>query len=223
MTSETRRGLHRILANYTNLGSRLLIGFFILTPFILAWLGTEAFGLIALVGASVGFARLFEQMTTQSMIREIAAAHHSGDRERFLRTYNASFVVSGGVALLALGVFIIIFTVLPWLRIPSEWLVPARWFVAAQAVYTVLQVTLSPAYCTYRMKEQFWWFAMISIFERTTELASAVILAWGVNVHATDVALRAHGVLWSGLMLLVLFGAVAAPCCRTDDCCRDRG
>lgn len=206
--SEARRGIHRVLANYMNLMGRLLIGI-PLTPFLLAWLGTEAFGLIALVGASVGFARLFEQMTTQSMIREIAAAHHSGDDEQFLRTYNGSFVISAGVALLALIVFSGVYFALPFLKIREDWISPARWFVLSQAVYTICQVTLAPAYCMYRVKEQFWRFSIITILERATEMISALILAWGFLIRDDiPLAIRAHGVLWASLMLIVLVTAV---------------
>jgi len=199
--------MQRVLANYTNLVARLTIGI-ILTPFIVGWLGMEAFGLIALVGASAGFARLFEQMTTQSMIREIAAAHHSGDDERFLRTYNSSFVISIGVASLAFLVFLIVFLCLPYLNIRDDWLTAARWFVTAQATYTLAQVSLSPAYCVYRVKEQFWRFAVIMIAERATTLISAVILALGFHMEDIATAIRAHGLLWTGLLLLVLTIAV---------------
>ncbi|MEM7229986.1 MAG: hypothetical protein AAF432_14350 [Planctomycetota bacterium] len=208
MASEARRGLLRIGANYTRLVLWLSLGL-VLTPFMLWWVGTEAFGLIALVGASTGFARIFEQMTTQGMVREIAAAYHDDDNERFIEAYNSSFAISLTVACLALLVFGVVLLILPLLKIPETWLNAARWFVAAQSFFTFCQVAASPTYCMFTVREQFWHYAVVAVLERGSQISSALLLALVFSIRDVENAIRLHGFVWSGLALLVLIGAVS--------------
>ena len=58
MASEAKKGLLRIVANYARLLTTLVCGLAVV-PLLVAWLGDQAFGLIALMGSSIGFAALF--------------------------------------------------------------------------------------------------------------------------------------------------------------------
>ena len=71
MATEARRGLARILANYIRLGGWLVLGV-VLLPFLIRWVGVDGYGLISLLGATLGFAGIFQQLMNQSLIRELA-------------------------------------------------------------------------------------------------------------------------------------------------------
>jgi O-antigen/teichoic acid export membrane protein len=207
MPSEAKRGLVRITANYLRLISTLALGV-ILVPLLIGWLGLDGFGLISLVGVSVGLVTVVRELISQSLIREIGVAYHSGDRERFLRYYNSAFVVSSAAALITVLIFAALLIVVAWLNIRDEWINPARWIIAAQGAFITLLVLLAPAYSMYRVKEQFGRDAVWTVLMRATAVASVLILSRGFSVTDTATAIRLHGLLWSSLLSFVLVCAV---------------
>ncbi len=207
MATEARRGVARILANYIRLGGWLVLGV-VLLPYLIRWVGLDGYGLISLLGATLGFAGIFQQLMNQSLIRELGAAYHEGS-EPFRRAYNASFVVSATMASLAALVFVGLVLLVHLLNIPEHLVGPARWFVGAQGVYSVLLVLLSPTFAMYRVLERFGWYAFWMIMIRGTALASALVLSIGFAITDIATAVRAHGILWSGLLCAVLLCAVA--------------
>ncbi|MHC4275226.1 MAG: lipopolysaccharide biosynthesis protein [Planctomycetota bacterium] len=207
MPSEAKRGLVRIAANYLRLILTLALGL-LLVPLLIGWIGLEGFGLISLVAVSVGLATVVRELISQSMIREIGVAFHSGDQERFQRFYNSAFVVSGGAALITSLIFVALLVLVTWFNIPEAWVNPARWVIAAQGAYVVLLVLLAPAFSMYRIKEQFGRDAMWNVLMRATAVVAVLILSQGFGVTETTTAIRSYGVLWSGLECCVLACAV---------------
>ena len=57
MQSEKQKGFHRIIANYGRLLATMAMGI-ATVPLQVAWLGMEGFGLLGLVGSSVGYGSL---------------------------------------------------------------------------------------------------------------------------------------------------------------------
>lgn len=207
MPSEAKRGLQRIIANYIRLLSWLALGL-ILLPFLIRWVGLEGYGLISLIGATLGFAGIFQQLMNQSLIREIGSAYHSEEDGYFQRVYNASFVIAALMAALSALVFVVLFALIRVLNIPEELVVPARWFVAAQGVYSVLLVMLSPAFSLYRVLEKFGWYAFWMICIRGTGLASAALLALVFHLDDLPQAITWYGIVWSGMLCVVMFAGV---------------
>lgn len=207
MATESRRGIERIAANYLRLACLLALGL-VLVPVLISWVGLEAFGLIDLVGASVGFAGTLQQLTNQGMVRDLSTAYHSGDDAQFARAYNSAYVVSGAVAGLSVIIFATLLGLIHLLRIPEEWIPAARWFVAAQGLYACLTVLGAPAFSMYRVQERFVWYAFWMVLSRATALTSALLLAFVFNVTETATAIRAYGLLWSGLLIVVFLASI---------------
>ena len=92
MSNEARRGLVRILSNYTRLLITLALGLLVV-PLTLNWLGDEAFGLITLLGANIGLAGIFRQIIQMSLIRELGQAYHADD-ETFRKGYSTICLIS---------------------------------------------------------------------------------------------------------------------------------
>ena len=83
--SEKQKGFHRIIANYGRLLATMAMGI-ATVPLQVAWLGMEGFGLLGLVGSSVGLGRMLQDMMRSSMVRELGAAWHNRKEENFKRT-----------------------------------------------------------------------------------------------------------------------------------------
>jgi len=204
MASEAKRGLIRITSNYVRLFAQITLGL-ILAPFFISWIGFEAYGLIALLGTSIGIGGIFKEMTSRSLVRELGAAYHNGDEGQFIRTYNSAFVISATISGITALLFIILFSVIGLLNIPDELIKPAHWIVAGQGIYSVLLVFLSPVYSMYPVREQFTRFNLWNVVSRSTTLISALILAYAFKMKDPPSALQAMAILWPGLQCLSLF------------------
>ncbi len=207
MASEAKRGLIRITSNYVRLFAQITLGL-ILAPFIISWIGFDAFGLIALLSTSAGIGALFKEMTSRSLVRELGTAYHSGDEDEFIRTYNSAFVISITVSGITAILFIILYSVIGLLNIPDELIKPAQWLVIGQGIYSVILMFLSPVYSMYPVREQFSRFNLWHVVARSTTLISALILAYAFKMKDPTTALQAMAILWSGLLGLALFTIV---------------
>lgn len=202
-----KSGLLRIASNYTRLLATLALGLAVV-PYLIAWLGEEAFGIVSLLGASIGIAALFRELTHRSMVRELGAAYHSGDKQRFLATYNASFAISGAVALLTALAFGLLLALFPVLNIPDDLRRPAAHFLLWQASHAVLIVLLSPAFNMYLVQHRFvgynGWYTLI----RAGNLLAAVVLVELFGVPGDPPPLALYGFVWAAFDNAVLLGAV---------------
>lgn len=208
MPSEVRRGFVRIVTNYARLMITLSLGV-VFVRLMCGWVGLEAFGLVALVGATTGFAAMVAEMAQQGVIRELGSAWHKGDPEYFQRFYNTSYVLSAAAGVVAAVIVLVAWVVVPLLDIPPDWVGPARWIVATQGVYALVSVVTAPAFSMYLVLERFtaynWW----QVCTRSTQLISLVILAYGVGITDTVVALKWYGIVWATLLTVTLLLAVA--------------
>lgn len=210
MASEVKRAISRIGANYARLGTTLVCGV-VLVPVLLAWLGSEAFGLITLVGASVGIGAMVEDLTRQSLIRELGAAHHKGDREAFKATYAAAYRLTAMGSLLTLVLFVLLGLVVGLYgedKVARSMVGPARWMILAEGGFTFFLVLLAPAFNMYVVTERFVLHSLWIVLRRVSYLAAALILYLGFAIEDTGVGIKWYGILAAGMNTVVLFVAV---------------
>ena len=113
MPSEARRGLSRVTTNYARLLATMAIGL-VVVPLQLAWVGTEGYGLIALLASSIGIGGMLQDTMRHSMVRELGAAWHT-DKAAFARVYATSFWISGAIAVISAVFFIALIAALPFI------------------------------------------------------------------------------------------------------------
>ena len=153
-TSEKRKGFHRIATNYGRLIATMSMGI-ATVPLQIRWLGMEGFGLLGLIGSSVGIGGMLQDMMRSSMVRELGAAWHQREDGKFHHSYAAAFQVCAIVAFLTAIFFGIIISILPALNIREEWLGPAQWITGCEGLATCMIVLFSPTINMLVVREQF--------------------------------------------------------------------
>lgn len=197
MAHEARKGLVRILSNYARLFSTLALGL-IVVPLTISWLGDEAFGLIALLGANIGLASIFRQIIQQSLTRELGAAYHA-DAETFRQNYRAICFISLICAGLSVVAFAVVILLLPLFQIPEEFARASVWFVIGQGLHTAAMVLLAPMLNMYLAMERFIGYNIWFVGVRAANIVSVLILGYVIGVQDPAQGLMLHGVLWSVL------------------------
>jgi O-antigen/teichoic acid export membrane protein len=174
MPSEKRKGLYRIGTNYGRLIATMGMGIAIV-PLQISWLGMDGFGLLGLVGSSVGIGGMLQDMMRSSMVRELGASWHEGDDEQFRASYAASFKVCGYVTLLTALVFAGIILILPFMDIHKEWIGSAQWITGCAGLSTCLIVLLAPSINMLVVREQFFWHNAWTVARRSAYLIATII------------------------------------------------
>ncbi len=172
---EAHRAAVRIATNYVRLGLNLALGL-TFVPFVIHWVGARALGLIILLGAGVGIAAMFREITVRSVVRELSAAYHTEDDAHFRKVFNSSLVVSLAMSCIASVLFTVLYFCLPLLDIPTEFDGAARVMVVSQAVYIFITTTLSPIFNMLVVTERFVRYNLWILAERSTMLLTAVAL-----------------------------------------------
>jgi O-antigen/teichoic acid export membrane protein len=172
--SEKKKGFYRIGTNYGRLVATMAMGIAIV-PLQIKWLGMEGFGLLGLVGSSVGIGGMLQDMMRSSMVRELGAAWHEGDDKKFRACYAASFKVCGYVTLLTALVFAGIILILPFMKIHEEWIGAAQWITGCAGVSTCLLVLLAPPINMLVVREQFFWHNIWTVARRSAYLIATII------------------------------------------------
>lgn len=175
MASEARHQFVRIVANYARLLTTVALGL-VLVPVLITGVGRDGYGLYALVGSTIGFGQMFREIVRYSMNRELGAAYHSRDPDLFRDTYNSAIAVSCALALCAAGVFLLIFLIVPLLKIPPELVWPARWAALAGGFNTFCVVLLTPQFNMYMVTERMAIYNFFLTFERIGYVGAAVLL-----------------------------------------------
>lgn len=190
----------RIACNYARLFSTLLIGIAVV-PLTIAWLGDDAFGLIAFLGANIGLAAIFRQIIQQSLVRELASAYHAGDAG-MSRLYPAICRISFVAAVLSSAAFGIVALALPLFNMPDEFRAAAFWFVIAQGAQSALMIFLAPVLNMYLVSERFIGYSIWYVGVRATNIVSVLVLGYVITIHDPATGLLLHGILWSALSVL---------------------
>lgn len=203
MASEAERAVIRVLANYGRLAASLVLGL-ALVRLLLGALGNDAYGLIALLGSSIGLSAFLRDVVRRSMIRELSSAHHSGGEAGFRSTYNAALLLAMAIGIVTVLLFGVLLLVLPLLQIPDAMLPAARWFVAAKAFELFCVITLTPPVnmfvVTERMVEYNFWL----VAERASAVIAAALIAFTPGPASISTGIVLYGALSAGLVVLTL-------------------
>jgi O-antigen/teichoic acid export membrane protein len=151
-TSEARRAFSRVGTNYLRLGVTVVLGLAIV-PLLLGRLGPQAYGLIGLLGSTIGLAALVQGIVRESMVRELGHAYHQS-RPQFVATYNAAILLCILVAGASAVLFAIVWLAIPLLEIPPDLLRAARWLVVARGLETAVNIVFAPAQRMYIVTER---------------------------------------------------------------------
>lgn len=200
MTTGTRFRVPRVAANYTRLLSTLLIGIAVV-PLTIGWLGDDAFGLIALLGANIGLAAIVRQIVSQSLIRELGVAYHAGDAA-MARSFPAICRIALAAAGLTLVTFGAVAAALPLFNMPDEFRPAAYWFVGSQGVQVACAVALAPVLNMYMVTERFASHCVWYVAVRAANIVSVVLLGYVLTIDDPARGLLLHAVLWSSLSVL---------------------
>ncbi|MDG2054761.1 MAG: hypothetical protein P8J86_08640 [Phycisphaerales bacterium] len=219
--SEVRRGIIRITTNYGRLFSTLAIGL-ALVPIQLAWLGTNGFGLLMAVGATVGLAAMLRDIIRHSMVRELGAVWHlaisenatSEDREKFRSVYAAAFWLCAGASIVTALIFVGFAALLenaiwPFEEMPEAYREGGLWILISEGIGTTLLVLLAPAYNMYVVTERFLANNIWDTLRRACYLISAVVLFSILGTSNPEQSLILYGVCSAGLCVILLLIAVA--------------
>ena len=147
----------------------------IIVPLQVKWLGIDGFGLIGLVGSSVGLGMMFQDMMRSSMVRELGAAWHKNDEASFRPAYAASFQTSFGVTLITALFFTGIFFILPFMNVKESWVAPAQWITMCEGLATCIIVLASPSVSMLVVREYFFWHNLWTVLRRSAYLIATVI------------------------------------------------
>ena len=172
--SEGKKGLYRIATNYGRLIATMGMGIAIV-PLQISWLGMDGFGLLGLVGSSVGIGGMLQDMMRSSMVRELGAAWHEGDDKKFRQSYAAAFKVCWYVTLLTALVFTAIILILPYMKIHDEWVESAQWITGCAGLSTCLIVLIAPTINMLVVREQFFWHNAWTVARRSSYLIATII------------------------------------------------
>jgi O-antigen/teichoic acid export membrane protein len=198
VASEIKKGFYRISTNYARLFSTMAMGI-AAVPLQIRWLGLEGFGLLSLVGSSVGIGGMLQDMMRSSMVRELGAAWHQRENGKFKESYAASFRVSAVVALLTAVAFGIIIAIIPLLKIKEEWIEPAQWITGCEGLASCLIVLLAPALNMLVVREQFFWHNLWTVARRSSYLIATIIPF--LIMQVTDLN---HGLILFGNIVLIV-------------------
>jgi len=200
MSSEARKGILRILCNYSRLFATLLLGIAVV-PLTIAWLGDDAFGLITFLGANLGLASIVRQIVHQSLVRELASAYHGGQASMD-RLYPAICRISLLAAALTLFLFFLMALALPLFNMPSQFRVAAFWFVVSQGILSAATVVLAPQLNIYLVLERFVGYSIWFVAIRAAHIIAVLILGYLLPIQDPASGLLWLGVLWSALSIL---------------------
>lgn len=208
MASEIKRGLVRILANYTRLISNVLMGL-VAVRILLHETGPEGFGLIAMLGATTGVAGLAEETVSRSMVGELSVALQNKEKGHFTRVFNTATFVSAGMACFTLCVYGLIYALIPVFEIEPHLLDAARWIVMFKAMESFCDVLLSPVFNMYVASERMMGYNAWVIAQRTARLMAAVwlVVALDPGTSVAD-ALKTYAVAGAAMYIGVTLLAV---------------
>lgn len=208
MASELKRGTIRLASNYARLFAYVLFGV-LFVPIFISGIGVDAFGILGLLGASIGIAEMCQAIVRQSMIRELGVAYHTTDPKVFPEAYNTAIVLCAGLALLVVLLYGGVFLLLPVLHIPDEMLRATQWMLLAKGVLSVLHVLLAPQFNMYKIAERMVEHNVWLTLNRGTDLLAAILLFVILGIRDPAQGLMLFGFLSAGTSAAVLIAAVA--------------
>ncbi len=202
----SRKDLPRLASNFSRLGLNLGMGL-ILVPVLFKWLGNDWFGLYNVILSAIGLAQLFEDVTRTSMVRELARSFHARDPGEFKRVYATGIALACAAAVVSVVLFAGLWFLIPQLNIRPEMIGPARTFLVAQAITSVLSTIQTPInnmfVVTFRFVSDNTW----QVVRRASYIISACVCAFVLRIQDPAEGFRAFVI---GANLLSVACIVAA-------------
>lgn len=207
MGSEAVRAAIRVSSSYARQVATLAIGL-VLVAVQVQWLGKEAFGLIMLVGATVGLAGMVEDLVRQSLVRELGVAHHGAESGKFQAAYNAALVICAAMAALCAVIFGGIIAAVRLLEIPDEFVFAGRVMIGAEGVVSCVTILTAPATNMYKVHERFVADNFWQLGRRFSGVAAALVLWKIAGVADPAAGIIAYGLVNAALQLALIFIAL---------------
>jgi O-antigen/teichoic acid export membrane protein len=134
------RVMRSTISNY--IGKFLALGtWFFLTPFLLAQLGDQLYGLWVLAGSIVAYGSLLDFGIAGALIKYVAEYRARGEHEQLNRLVATTLRIYITLGLSAIGLALLIVPFFDQLfRIPADQLVTARWLVALMGLGVGLSI-----------------------------------------------------------------------------------
>lgn len=208
MATEAKRGFIRIISNYGRLLTTFLLGL-LLVRLQLLGLGEAGLALIALLGSTIGLAAMVQFVMASSLVRELGAAHHSGDSGQFITVYNAALVLSLIGAVFSTLIFAGVWMIVPLLRMPDELVVAARWLVAVRGLESAFVIITAPAFNMYRVTERMVAMNVWTTLGRSTHFIVAFVL-FGWLGHRDPAQGLIDFAIYSTLLFVIVQGVSTA-------------
>ena len=196
-----------MIGNYVRLFMTVCIGL-MLTRIILSGWGDDAWGLIMLLGGTLGIAAMLQDIVRQSMIRELGAALHGGDEDHFLSTYNSSLVITACVAVITFMTILLIVIILPLFKIPEELIEVARWLVVAKGIETIFSVLVGAPMNMYIATERIALSNLWIVVQRSCPIISAIWLIFFRGIEDPIHGLKTYAIISSSLFIMATTVAV---------------
>lgn len=196
-------------ANYARLLLSVILGL-VTVRLILAAAGDRGWGLVALLGSSIGFGSMFLEITRRCMVREIGTAYHSGDDDEFRRAYNSALPIGVGAMLIGAAIFTALWLLVPVLDVsPLE--DAARSFIVAVGLSVCVQLLLTPSINMLLISESMtlfnFWLLMV---QRGGQFLGALAVVWFFKIDDAGRVVVIFGWISAGIAIASTLLAAAA-------------
>lgn len=165
--------------------------------------GTEAYGLIALLGTGTGIALMVKEIVRTATVPVLGEAFHAEEQNRFPEIFNSAIVCSFIGGLLTLALFGAFALCLPLLEFPQELYWAALIFVAAMGVRSFFTVFLTPLVNFYVVSERMVAYNTILLLERVADMCAAVLTLVLIGTSDRSAAVITYGISSAAFYMLV--------------------
>lgn len=171
--------------------------------FLVAGLGSDAFGLWGLLLSTAGIAGLFREIVRYALNRELAESFHHADKQRFTDTFAAAYRVCAVLAVIASSIFVLLAVLVPVFEVPEHLVAPARVALLARGAYTVTILALTPSINMLIVSERMSLYNAWMSTERSIPLITAVVLFPIMGITDPGLGLAMFGV-WSSVGMIAV-------------------
>ncbi|KAA1259810.1 Polysaccharide biosynthesis protein [Rubripirellula obstinata] len=161
-----------------NLFSSIAIGV-VITPFLIAQLGVDGFGLFATIGASGFLFGIFTTTISQSISRELSFSLGQQKSDLLSRVFSTIFTVQQLVAIVFCGAFFLsVPRILDTIQIPTGWELACEICLYIQVAKFGLAICTSPFRSLFYAHQQHGFLAITGIFTSFVRLLALVAVVF---------------------------------------------
>ncbi len=176
MTPNSRSHITRVGANYAQLLGSFIVGLFIIR--LLLGLGESVYGVIAVLVAGTGLARMLREVLQTGSVPVLGQAWHANqlesEKQNFGGMFQAALWVAAAAGLVTVGLFGVLELSLVWFDIPDSLRQAASTFVWIRAIQAVVATLLSPILTMILVREKMVAHNALILAERIFELVAAL-------------------------------------------------